>query len=353
MGVGRLPDEGIGAVSGILREPVALALLAAMAGVLCTAIVRALAPRLGMVSYPNPIVPQHTRPVAYLGGLGVAGGMAAALWTSWMAGGLPGAGGLPWPALFVGGAGFLLVGLVDDARPFSPGAKLAWQGIAAALAVATGLRLFAFPPPAADMVLTALWLVLMVNAVNVTDVCDGLVAGIAAVTLGVVGAFVPALQGMAAVGVGACIGFLWFNRPPASIYLGDAGSHLLGFLLAVVIARGAWDPEPATMLAAMLLLAGVVLFEVALLVTARRRRGIPWWRGSPDHFALRLQAAGWSRARTAAAGWSASLLLGLAAFTLPRLGPITLGAGMAGTAVAVAILVRLLLPSEASVAVRE
>jgi UDP-GlcNAc:undecaprenyl-phosphate GlcNAc-1-phosphate transferase len=308
-------------MSGALREPAALALLAALAAWLCTGAARALAPRLGMVAAPNPIVPQHTRPVATLGGAGVAGGLAAALGAAALAGALRPVEGLPAAALLGGGGAFLAVGLADDARPLAPLAKLAAQGAAAALAVGLGLRLFPAAPAAADGLLTAAWLLLLVNALNVTDVCDGLAAGIAAVTLAVVAAFVPELRSLAAAGAGACAGFLRFNLPPATVYLGDAGSHLLGFVLAVVVAHGARGPSAATTAASMLLLTGVVLFEVALLVGARRRRGLPWWRGSPDHFALRLQAAGWSRARTDAAAWSAALALGVAAFALPRLAP--------------------------------
>lgn len=335
-------------MSAPFGSPLALALLAAAAGWLCTALARAAAPRVGMVSHPNPIVPQHTRPVAYLGGVGVAGGMAAALAAAWLLGAPPGAGGMPWPALLAGGAAFLLLGVADDARAFSPRAKLLLQVAAAALAAALGLRLFPFAPPAADALLTAAWLLVMVNAVNVTDVCDGLVAGIAAFTLGVVAAFVPELRGLAAVGAGACAGFLWFNYPPASIYLGDAGSHLLGFVLAVATARGAWHPSAPTSVASMLLLAGVVLFEVVLLVRARRRRGIPWWRGSPDHFSLRLLARGWSRPRTDAAAWAAALVLGLAAFALPRLEPLARGALVAGVLAAWAAAMQALLGREAS-----
>ena len=329
-------------LSGLFREPAALGVLAAAAAWLCTWLARAAAPRVGMISHPNPLVPQHVRPVAYLGGLGVAGGMAAALLAARLAGAPAGAGGLSWPALAAGGAAFLLVGVADDARAFSPAAKLLLQCAAAALAVGLGLRLFAFAPPAADALLTAAWVLLMVNAVNVTDVCDGLVAGIAAVTLGAVAVFVPELRGVAAVGAGACAGFLWFNHPPASIYLGDAGSHLLGFVLAVAAARAARDPSAATTLASTALLAGVALFEVVLLVRARRRRGIPWWRGSPDHFALRLQARGWSRARTDAAAWAAALLLALAAFALPRLAPLAGFALVAGVLAAAAAAMRAL-----------
>lgn len=324
----------------------ALALFAAVAGGLCTAAARAVAPRVGMVSHPNPLVPQHTRTVAYLGGVGVAGGMAAALWAAWLAGALPATGGLSGAALAGGGAAFLLLGLADDARPFAPGAKLALQAAAAGLAVALGLRLFPPAPAAADALLTVAWLLLMVNAVNVTDVCDGLVAGIAALTLAVVAAFVPGLRELAMVGAGACAGFLWFNYPPASIYLGDAGSHLLGFVLAVAAARGAQNPSAATTLASMLLLAGVVLFEVVLLVRARGRRGIAWWRGSPDHFSLRLLARGWSRARTDAAAWSAAVLLALAAFALPHLTPVACAALVAATAAASAAVMHLLLRHE-------
>ena len=278
------------------------------------------------------------RGVSGRGGRG--GGIAGALW---LAEAGPGTGGLPGAALAAGAAAFLLLGGVDDARPLAPGTKLALQALAAALPVALGLRLFPFVPAVADALLTAAWLLVMVNAANVTDVCDGLLAGIAAVTLAVVAAFVPELRGLAAVGAGACAGFLVFNYPPASIYLGDAGSHLLGFVLAVAAARGAQGPSAATTLAGMLLLGGVVLFEMVLLVRARRRRGIAWWRGSPDHFSLRLLARGWSRARTDAAAWAAAVLLALAAFALPRLGPLGAGALLAAVAASSALAMRALL----------
>lgn len=289
--------------------------IAAAAGAAGTLAARALAVRVGMVVATNPIVPQHTRPVALLGGVGVAVGFAAAL----VAGGWGGVPGVPLPAMILGAAAFLAIGVRDDAKPLSPGAKLALQSLAAAACAAAGIGLPFTGVTPLDAALSALWMVVAVNAVNLTDVCDGLVGGVMAVSFAILGAARPELREPAWAAAGACAGFLAFNRPPASVFLGDAGSHLLGFLLAA-LAMGAARGQPAEPAAAeMALWAGVPLFELAFLVAVRTRKGLPWWRGSPDHFALRLQAAGLGRLGTDAVACCAAAALAGAAAVLPGL----------------------------------
>src|SRR5207245_10489868 len=121
---------------------------------------------------------------------------------------------------------------------------------------------------------------------------------------------------------GASAGFLVFNCPPARIFLGDAGSHLLGFLLAACTMSS--FPVAATWrhYAAVLLLVGVPLFELVFLTVTRIRKGLPWWRGSPDHFSLRLLAAGLSRLQADVVGWSLQLFLCFMAVELLRSGPL-------------------------------
>jgi len=303
--------------------PGALWILVAFAtGVLVTRAVRAFARARGIVNHPNPIVPQHRQPIAYLGGLAIGITMAAVA-----AGARLGPASTPGLAplrIAVPAALFLLLGTADDLRPLTAARKLLAQGLAAAVAVAMGLVWRLTGVAALDAAASLVWILVVVNAFNVTDVCDGLVAGLAIIALVFVGAR-GSETALPWVTTGACLGFLVFNRPPASIFLGDGGSHLLGFLVAATLipseraAGSAAAPAAWKDVAAAVLATGVTLFEVVLLVHARVRQGIPWWSGSPDHFSLRLQARGLTRLQTDALAWSAAASLCAIALLLPRL----------------------------------
>ncbi|MDG1462474.1 MAG: MraY family glycosyltransferase [Gammaproteobacteria bacterium] len=285
--------------------------LAIVTGFVSTAIVRAVAIRTNFVAKPNPIIPQHVHDVAYMGGIGVALGILGALliWNI-------GAAGTPdhtWFNLYaIPGIAFLLLGAIDDLHPLSPSIKLLWQIIIAGFCAWSGIHLELTGWLLADLFLTTGWIVVVINAVNLTDVCDGLVGGLALIGFITIAALAPDLALPALAGAGACAGFLVWNAPPARIFLGDAGSHLLGFLLSAfgiqAISTDPWCNWPI-----MLLIAGVPLFELALLIIIRLKKGIPWWQGSPDHFSLRLQAAGLSRWETDLCAWvSAIAMAGLA-----------------------------------------
>lgn len=312
-----------------------LAGLGAACGVAATWLARRLSPRLGLIDRPNSIVPQHTQPVARLGGVGVAAGAAAALGLGRWLGLVTDAGPLVRPA-FVASL-FLLLGLLDDWKRLSPAPKLALQAVAAAAALAAGLAAPITGVPFADATLSLLLLLTVVNAFNLTDVCDGLLAGLAAVSLCAFVVLAPAQTPLILAAAGACMGFLIFNRPPASIFLGDAGSQGLGALAAALALQsigGRSEPDLWTRLAQVALVLAVPLFELVFLTLVRLRKGLPWWRGSPDHFSLRMQAAGLSRWATDLAAWCAAALLALLALALPSLPRSLQGVSLAATGVA-------------------
>lgn len=310
-----------------------------VAGAVATMLARSFARRIGFVALPNAIVPQHRAPVPYLGGVGVAlgGGIAILLGggSAWLS-----SARLLWCLPFLA---FLILGLVDDANPFQPGRKFLLQLACAVLACLTGWVAPITGIPLLDGALSCAWIITVVNAVNVTDVCDGLVAGLGVTGLLALAVLVPDARELALIGAGACGGFLLLNRPPATIYLGDAGSHLIGSFLAAagIACVQRWSVWPGLPCAA--LLTAVPLFEVLLLVTARRARGIPWWRGSPDHLALRLQAAGFSKWSTDALAWSAGGLLAVEAVVLPDWTNPTQVAALAATCAGAALCGRKLL----------
>jgi UDP-GlcNAc:undecaprenyl-phosphate GlcNAc-1-phosphate transferase len=295
-----------------------LIVIAALAGLLLTLACRRLAFAIGMLNQPNPIVASHVKPVPYLGGLAVALASLVGIGLVWMFPALyPSQVIFPSPLVWVGGALFLILGLVDDARALTPFVKLALQ-FALTFALLFGLLPWTRSGLAAlpSALLFALWIVTVVNAVNMTDVCDGLITGLSSIALLAIALTRPDHAVSAVAILGACIGFLVFNFPPARIYQGDAGAHFLGYLLAVMT----WPGEatltgqitPAALVFGPLLL-GVFLFEISFITRMRVRKGLKWWRGSPDHFALRMQSIGISKRTTVVCAWAAAVPWALAA----------------------------------------
>jgi UDP-GlcNAc:undecaprenyl-phosphate GlcNAc-1-phosphate transferase len=265
------------------------------------------------MNYPNGIVPQHKTAVAYLGGFGVALGAFASFGLFQILtvlGRVPGdrLRQFPW-ALTMGSALFLLLGLYDDLVVLRPAPKFALQILAACAAMFAGVTPRLTGIAILDVALSCAWIVVVVNAVNVTDVCDGLVAGLSLLAFLFLSFLGPEHRFVDIILAGACLGFLVFNRPPARIYLGDAGSHLLGFLLAFLTLGEVSARARLSAYVAMALVAGVPLFEVTFLAAVRTRKRLPFWQGSPDHFSLRLQAAGLSRGQTDLLAWAVMVLL--------------------------------------------
>ncbi|MBI1189859.1 MAG: hypothetical protein GC200_04150 [Tepidisphaera sp.] len=322
---------------------------ALLVGTFATWLVRTFARRFGIVNKPNPIVPQHTRPVAYLGGVGLGLGVACGvlILLAWFRPDFD-AIGLPWAGVWIPAALYLALGVYDDLVALPPARKFLFQAAVAALAVALGQWSPVFGVPVIDRVVCWFWIVTLVNAFNLTDVCDGLLGSLSAVTFLFFALAFHALTPLCVVLIASCCGFLVFNRPPATIFMGDAGSHLLGALAATLTIAGARagsiDPFPTVLVS--VLLVGVPLFELAFLVVVRTRKGLAWWRGSPDHFSLRMQAGGFTRFQTDAIACGFAALFGVGALGVQRSGLTGRLAIVAGAALASALAARQLLKWE-------
>lgn len=233
----------------------------------------------------------HTSVTPYLGGLAIliVGLGTSAVLPQWSAQGVA----VVLGALVVG-----LVGLVDDVRTLGPLPRVVIEAMAASLAFATGARVHLVNGPV-DWLLTVTWLVVLTNSFNLLDNMDGaagLIGTATAVALAVAAMLggQTLVGGLAAVVAGCCAGFLLYNWYPARIFMGDAGSLFLGFLLASLALKLRFPVSHIAGLAAVALLAGVALFDTALVIVSRLRGGRPIYLGGTDHTSHRLLSLGLS-----------------------------------------------------------
>lgn len=244
-----------------------------------------LAHRWGVLDRPGPLKP-HDQAVPYLGGLGVMVALAAGLLAS--------PHGMSWESArtLVPLVGALALGLVDDVTVLHVTPRLAVEVcLGGAVAWAVGAD---SPWSALGVVL---FTVVMINAMNFLDGIDGLAAGVTLVAGAGFAAVGPASSaGLAAATAGAAAGFLVFNRPPARVFLGDAGSYALGTVLAVLacarLQEGSETFGPLAVALSVLALLGVPLAEVGSTVVRRLVQRRPLTAGDRDHLYDRLVQRG-------------------------------------------------------------
>lgn len=269
----------------------------------------------GVVDQPDGRLKVHKDPVAYLGGVAIylAFLVAIAFTYTFDAEVL---------ALLLSASIVVMLGLFDDLKVLTPEVKLAGQVVAALVLMKGGIMIrLTFLPEWALIGLTLLWLVGATNAINLIDVSDGLAAGTAAIAGSFLYGFAvwnghTTIAMLTLALVGASLGFLAFNRPPATIYLGDAGSMFLGFMLGALAMKGHYTFNHRIGALAPAIILGVPIFDTFFVMGVRAVRRIPLMKGSPDHFAVRLRNHGVRPGIIALWAYAASTLLGLAALAL-------------------------------------
>jgi UDP-GlcNAc:undecaprenyl-phosphate GlcNAc-1-phosphate transferase len=225
--------------------------------------------------------------------------------------------------IFLGAFGILLIGWLDDKHELRPHTKFAGQFLIAAVVAASGARITLFVPNILfSYAVTILWILTVINAFNFMDNMNGLCAG-----LGAIGAYhfaiIAAADNQYLVGLiafltfGALLGFLPYNFPRARAFLGDAGSHLVGYLLAVLAILPhfytARHPRRWAVLIPLVVLA-IPLADLVWVVLLRWRIGQPFYQGDTNHLSHRLVRRGLTRTQAVLVIWVAAGALGFVAY---------------------------------------
>jgi UDP-GlcNAc:undecaprenyl-phosphate GlcNAc-1-phosphate transferase len=224
--------------------------------------------------------------------------------------------------ILVGAVVITLVGAIDDYRDLHPVLKLLGQVAAAVIVVEGGAVVTdvtlpfvgSLQFPNAGGALTVLWLVGLMNVVNFSDGVDGLAAGLCAID-GIAFAVIAfdlnvgAAGTLAALTAGAAIGFLFYNFNPASIFMGDSGANLLGYLLGAATVIGSLKTNAVVALVVPLVVLAVPFLDGSFVIAKRLRYRRSPWRADANHFHHRMARIGFSQRKTVAYLYAWSLLL--------------------------------------------
>jgi len=279
-----------------------------------TPVVKSLAWRIGAIDEPRERG-LHQFPTPRLGGLAILAGIIAA-----------GLAFLPHDkqttAILFGAGVIVAVGVADDLLELSADVKLAGQILAAVVPVANGVRVDTMTLPFLGHIdlghaaypLTVIGIVAVMNMVNFIDGVDGLAAGvctIAAMTFAVIALSLHrnAAGVLAMLTAGAALGYLRHGFHPASIFLGDSGSNLLGYMLATISVQGALKTNAVIALVFPLVILAVPILDSSFVVAKRIKYGKPVHVADRWHFHHRFANIGFSQRRTVLYlyGWTISL----------------------------------------------
>jgi len=224
--------------------------------------------------------------------------------------------------ILLAGSIILIVGILDDLQALTPIVKLMGQLFSAAVIIKSGIMIEVVALPWwINYPLTILWLLTIMNAINIIDIMDGLcttTALFASILIALFAFlsknFIIAIFSLTLVG--SLLGFLKYNKPRAKIYLGDSGSMLIGLLLGTLCMSISYPAKTNLGVLIPLLILGIPLFDIVFVVLIRIFKRIPFYLGSSDHFAIRLKKKGYSEHKILLLVILISLFLMITSFSL-------------------------------------
>ncbi|MCK4529054.1 undecaprenyl/decaprenyl-phosphate alpha-N-acetylglucosaminyl 1-phosphate transferase [candidate division WOR-3 bacterium] len=216
------------------------------------------------------------------------------------------------------------MGLKDDFRPFSRYIKLILQTLIALTTILIGIRMeVVFFSTWLNVLLSVIWIVGITNGFNIIDVMDGIAGGVAlfaAATFIFISALGTGSYPLLAVSLaGGCLGFLPYNLPRARLFMGDAGSLFVGYMLSVIAIKTSYTTSNPIALFVPLLILFYPIFDTVYVVSLRLLKRKNPLVGSPDHFVLKLKASGLPIPSIIAIIYLATISLCEASFIITRL----------------------------------
>ncbi|HEX2681119.1 MAG TPA: MraY family glycosyltransferase [Candidatus Dormibacteraeota bacterium] len=260
----------------------------------------------GVVDTPGPRK-VHSEPVPYLGGIAIllGAGVAILIFNPEL-----------WPVLLML-AFVLVIGLVDDVRHLPVWAKLLAETAVAVTAVRLGFSWHLSDSAEINGAISVLWMVGLTNSLNLLDNMDGLASTVAACSLVMTAALVFKTAPLALPLAGAALGFLVINRPRARMYMGDAGSLMLGLAIGLASISAADSTRGLHSFVILAFPVAIPIFDTSLVIVARLMTGRPVQLGGTDHFSHRLRLLGWSPyVILAVTVWASSIAWACAALAL-------------------------------------
>ncbi|HEU4944296.1 MAG TPA: MraY family glycosyltransferase [Solirubrobacterales bacterium] len=310
-------------------------LLAGILALLLVPLTDRLARRIGAIDYPDDQRSLHAAPTPRLGGLAIFAAVltAALIWLPWDA---------ETRAILAGAALIVAIGMLDDVHELNAATKLLGQTVAVIVPVSAGVTVDSFTVPffgqlnpgtvelvglpgsgSIDLgdVGTTIGIVAMINVINLIDGVDGLAAGvclISGIALAVIALSLDRTAAgiLAALTAGASLGFLRHVVPPASTFMGDTGSNLLGYLLGVVAVQGALKTNAVIALFLPLIILTVPILDTGFVVAKRLKYRRPIYRADTWHFHHRMANIGFSQRRTLAYLYGWTLVMAMLALAL-------------------------------------
>lgn len=291
-----------------------------------TPLMRLIAIKYGVVDTPNASHKTHKRPVPYLGGVAIVLGIlivayGAIFYRDYTSENF-------WLATTVLAPAVLMsvIGLLDDIKNLSPWPRFLAQNLVGIASAAILISTNTVGSPTGsiilDVIITIVWIVGLTNSINFLDNIDGGASGVVAISSFFL--FLIAYEGgqilissFALALTGATLGFLIWNRPPARIYMGDAGSLFLGLLIATLTVR--LEPNPINQYARFaipLLIMAVPILDTSVAVISRVSHGISPFQGGRDHLSHRLMKLGFSKRQSVTTIWGLSIFFGALAWLI-------------------------------------
>lgn len=303
-----------------MNNIILLVIITAIISVIATPLVIKLAIKLNAIDIPNDPRRIHNKPTPLMGGV--------AIYIAFVIGVVLNISNFSIQdlGLLIGATVIVIGGIIDDIKELRPKYKLLFQIVAAVILIVFGLKITLVTNPLNSggsflnlgllgIPLTIIWVIGITNAFNLIDGVDGLAAGvgfISSVTLFIVSIINGRIDAafLTAILSGAIIGFLPYNFNPASIFMGDTGSQLLGFLLAAISIDGAIKSATALVIAVPLLALGLPIYDTLFAMIRRKVNGKPIMQGDKGHLHHRLLGLGLTQRQVVLIMYLISAILG-------------------------------------------